>query len=290
MNFFENGILLELHKSIPLFTKNLVFSAIYLVGGYILIKILKKFIDRITLSLLEKKEIHTRDFEARVKTISVILKKVSEIIIFLIVLLTAFSQMGVAIGPLLTGLGIVGVAVGFGAQYLIKDLISGFFIILEDQIRVGEFVKIDSLEGVVETITLRTTKLRGLGGQVHIIPNGEIQIITNFSRDFIRAVVEVDFPYDVSFETAFSLLKEAVIDLKNDEEFKNNLLEEVEIQGITAFGNSALKYRILAKMKPHMKRITAEAKIRNVVFKTLTKHNVSIPYPQMDVHIDNKKD
>ena len=290
MNIFENDIMLELQKSIPLVLKNLIFSALYLVGGYILIKILKKFIDRITSSLLEKQEVHSHDFEARVKTISVILKKVSEIVVFLIVVLTALSQMGVAIGPLLTGLGIVGVAVGFGAQYLIKDLISGFFIILEDQIRVGEFVKIDSLEGVVETVTLRTTKIRGLGGQVFIIPNGEIHIITNLSRDFLRAIVEVELPYELPLENAFSLLKEAVGEVKKDNDFKNNLLEEVEIQGINSFGSSAVKYRILAKMKPLSGRIAMETKIRNSVFETLRKHNVSIPYQQMDVHIDNKKD
>lgn len=288
MNFFADDILFELHKSIPLIFKNLFFVVLYLIGGYIFIKFFKKFIDRISKSLLEKEEVVSPDFEARVKTISVILKKVSEIVVFIIVVLTALSQMGVAIGPLLTGLGIVGVAVGFGAQYLIKDLIAGFFIILEDQMRVGEFVKIDSCEGTVEMITLRTTKLRSFGGQVFIIPNGEIHIITNMSRDFIRAIVEVELPYNLPTEKAFSVLQEAVSEVKKDEDFRSTLLEEVEIQGITSFGASALKYRILAKMSPKTTRIATESKIRNSVISVLNKHNIQIPYPQMDLHIDNK--
>ncbi|MCX7829880.1 MAG: mechanosensitive ion channel family protein [Acidobacteria bacterium] len=290
MNFFEEDILAELHRSAPHIIKNLVFVILYFIGGYIFIKLFKKFIDRISKSIIEKQEAPSPDFEARVKTISVILKRVSEFAVFIIVVLTALSQMGVAIGPLLAGLGIVGVAVGFGAQYLIKDLIAGFFIILEDQIRVGEFVKIDSSEGIVETITLRTTKLRSLGGQIFIIPNGQINIITNMSRDFIRAVVEIDLPYEVSPEIAFDVLKEAADEVQKDENFKKHLLEEIEIQGITAFGSSSLKYRILAKMSPKMGRIDAESKIRNCVIKTLRKRNISIPYQQIDVHIENKGD
>lgn len=289
MNFFADDILLfELHKSIPLILKNLVFVVLYLIGGYIFIKFFKKFIDRILKSLLEKEEVVSSDFEARVKTISVILKKVSEIVVFIIVVLIALSQMGVAIGPLLAGLGIVGVAVGFGAQYLIKDLIAGFFIILEDQMRVGEFVKIDNSEGVVEMITLRTTKLRSFGGQIFIIPNGEIHIITNMSRDFIRAIVDVDLPYNLPPEEAFSLLREACEETKKDEDFKMALLEDIGILGITSFGDSALKYRILAKMSPKTSRIFAESKIRSSVISVLNKHEIQIPYPQMDIHIDNK--
>lgn len=290
MNFFINDLLVELNKILPSAIKNLVLSALYLIGGYILIKILKKFIDRVTSSILTKENLKSKDFEARIKTISLILKKVVEVIVFLIVILTVLSQIGVAISPLLTGLGIVGVAVGFGAQYLIRDLISGFFLILEDQIRVGEFVKIDNLEGIVETINLRTTKLRALGGQVIIIPNGEIHIITNNSRDFIRAVVEVELPYDLDLEKAFALLEEAVSELKKEEDFKANLLEEVQIQGITSFGSSAVKYRILAKMTPQSQRIAMESKIRNEVFSVVRKHNLSIPFPKMDIHLYKKQD
>lgn len=288
MNFFEQNILIELHKSLPLIFRNLIFVVVYLIGGIIFIKFLKKFIDKISDSILKKHEMGSADFEARVKTINLILKRVSEIVVFLIVVLTALGQMGVAIGPLLTGLGIVGIAVGFGAQYLIKDLIAGFFLILEDQIRVGEYVKIDDAEGVVESVSLRTTKLRALGGQVFIIQNGTINVITNMSRDFIRAIVEVDLPYSLSPDKAFEVLKEAVKEAEMNEEIKKSIVDEVEIQGIIAFGNSSVKYRIIAKMKPQIGRLKAESTIRKAVLITLNRHNIEIPFPQMDVHIDNK--
>ncbi len=288
MNFFVEEILSELHKSFPLILKNLLFVVLYFICGYIFIKLWKKFLDRVTKSLLEKEKNVSVDFEARLKTINIILKTVSEVVIFLVVVLTSLGQMGVSIGPLLTGLGIVGVAVGFGAQYLIKDLIAGFFIILEDQIRVGEFVKIDNSQGVVESISLRTTKLRAFGGEIFIIPNGTINIITNMSRDFVRAIVEIDLPYSLSPDKAYEVLEEAVNEAQKVEDIKNNLLDKAEIQGIIAFENSAVKYRIIAKMKPQIGRLKAELAIRKAVLTTLNRHNIEIPYPQMDVHIDNK--
>jgi len=158
-------------------------------------------------------------------------------------------------------------------------------VIFEDRMRVGDFVKIDSYEGTVENISLRTTVLRNLGGQIFIIPNGEIKVIENFSRGFIRCIVDIDLPYSLSIENAHNILKEAKEELMQNQTFKENLLDDVEIKGIMAFSPSSLKFRILAKMTPDMGRVEAETVIRNTVFSTLKKNGVEVPYPQMDIHL-----
>lgn len=287
--YFE--ILDVLKKSFPQILKHIILVSLYIIVGYLLVLISKKLIYRITKGIIDKKKEPSRDFEARIKTLAYILDRIVETIFFVIIMLTILGQLGVAIGPLLTGLGIVGVAVGFGAQYLIKDLIAGFFMILEDQIRVGDFVKIDSIEGIVEAINLRTTKIRGLNGQLLIIPNGSINIIANFSRDFLRAVVDVDLPYSVLPEKAFEVLKEAVSEVLQDESIREKIISEPQILGITSFQESSLKYRIIMELKlDYGSRIKIESKIRNSVLKTCKKYDISIPYPQREIRIISQKE
>lgn len=281
----DSNLIAELDKNFPHFLRSVLLSAVYLVVGYFLNLFLKQAIKRISKKVLETDHKDQRELKARIDTITAILGKSSTILIVILVIMMVLSEMGIAIGPLLAGLGIFGVAFGFGAQYLIKDLISGFFIIFEDRMRVGDFVKIDSYEGTVENISLRTTVLRNLGGQIFIIPNGEIKVIENFSRGFVRCIVDVDLPYSLSVENAHNILKEAKDELIKNQTFKENLLEELEINGIMDFSPSSFKFRILAKMTPEMGRVEAETIIRNAVFSTLKKNGVEVPHPQMDIHL-----
>jgi small conductance mechanosensitive channel len=281
----DSNLVAELDKSFPHFLRSVLLSSVYLVVGYFLNLFLKQAIKRISKKVLESDHKDQRELKARIDTITAILGKSSTIMIVILIIMMVLSEMGIAIGPLLAGLGIFGVAFGFGAQYLIKDLISGFFIIFEDRMRVGDFLKIDSYEGTVENISLRTTVLRNLGGQIFIIPNGEIKVIENFSRGFIRCIVDIDLPYSLSVENARNFLKEAKEALMQNQTFKENLLDDVEIKGILDFSPSSFKFRILAKMTPDMGRVEAETIIRNTVFSTLKKNGVEVPHPQMDIHL-----
>jgi moderate conductance mechanosensitive channel len=279
-----SDFLTRMEEIFPHFLRRVFISAFYIFAAYLLAQLWRITVKRASKAILEKAAEASPDFTGRVGTISVILKRTGYVAIFITAFLMLLGEMGVAIGPLLTGLGIVGVAVGFGAQYLVKDLISGLFIVLEDHFRVGESVKIDSFEGTVESISLRTTKLRGFGGQFFIIPNGEIRSVTNLSRDWIRAVVEVDLPYDVDPEKAIAALNQVAGNLSKNDTFAGNLLEDVEPQGVLAFGQSALRYRVVAKMKPGV-RFEAENLIRKEILKVLKEKGIEVPYSQMDVNI-----
>lgn len=284
----ELNIFDEISKNSPSFLKSVLFSISYIILGHILNLIVRHLINKVSEKIYERGDKGSKDLTARVDTVKLILRKSCSIVITIVVILMILSEMGVAVGPLLAGIGVLGVALGFGAQYLVKDLISGFFIILEDRMRVGDVVKIDSFEGSVENINLRTTILRNVGGQIYIIPNGEIKVIENFSRDFIRLLVEVDLPYSLDLNSAYILLSKIKENLLEDDEFKKNLLEDIEIQGIVDFGKSALKYRIVAKLKSEIGRLKAGMKIRNSIFTILKANNIEIPFEQLDVKIKNK--
>jgi moderate conductance mechanosensitive channel len=288
LSSISSDFLVRMEELFPHFLRRVVTAAVYIVFAYFLTQVWRTIVNRGSKTVLETEAGDILDLKSRVKTISVILKRTGYVVIFFTAFLMVLSEMGVAIGPLLTGLGIVGVAVGFGAQYLVKDLISGFFIVSEDQYRVGELISIDSFEGTVEGITLRTTKIRAFGGQLFIIPNGEIRAITNFSRDYIRAVVDVDLPFKLDVEKALSALNTAAENLATDEEFSKELLEKIEVQGVILFGQSALRYRVTAKAKPRKGRLATENRMRNEILAVLKERGIEIPFQQLEVHVENK--
>ncbi|HNQ78287.1 MAG TPA: mechanosensitive ion channel family protein [Acidobacteriota bacterium] len=285
LNVFSDFIV-RMDEIFPHFLRRTLIAASYIVVAYFLAHLWRRMVVKGAVAVLEREGEKNEDLRGRVDTISVILKRTGYVVIYITAFLMVLGEMGVAIGPLLTGLGIAGVAVGFGAQYLVKDMISGFFIVSEDQYRVGEFIKIDSFEGTVECISLRTTKIRAFGGQIHIIPNGEIRALTNLSRDFIRAIVDVDLPYGLEPETAFSALARAAENLARDEEFSKDLLENPEVQGITLFGQSALRYRILAKVRPSRGRMLTENRMRSEVVSVLKGLGIEIPFQKMEVRLE----
>jgi small conductance mechanosensitive channel len=212
---------------------------------HFLIDSLKIFLvsrDASQLDLLERKK--------RVDTLGQLLRVVATLLVIGVACLMALSLFNVDIRPILTGAGIAGLAVGFGAQNLVRDIIAGFFLILEDQVRLGDVVSINGKSGLVEAIRLRTIALRGHDGTVHIFPNGVITELSNMTKDFSFAVLDVGVPYQENVDAVMDVLRSIAAELRTDPVHGPNILEPLEVLGIEAFGESAVMLRVRIKTVP----------------------------------------
>ncbi|MDA8234383.1 MAG: mechanosensitive ion channel family protein [Clostridia bacterium] len=182
-----------------------------------------------------------------------------------------------ATGPVLASAGVVGLAVGFGAQNLVRDVITGFFIILENQFAVGEYITTAGLSGVVEEMGLRVTKLRDFGGELHIIPNGQIQQVTNFNRGSMRALVDIGVAYEEDLDRVVEALNQVVGKVKAD--LSEIIHEGPEVLGVVNFGPSEVVIRIIAKAKP-MEQWRVERELRKQIKEIFAREDIEIPYPR----------
>lgn len=205
------------------------------------------------------------------------------VLVWLVVAMMILSEVGVNIGPLLAAAGIIGLAVGFGGQYIIRDILTGFFIILENQYRVGDMVDLDGTSGVVEDITLRSTVLRDLDGVVHHVPNGEIKKTANKSKDFSRVNLDIGVSYDADLKKVIDVVNRVGDELANDPEFKEKILEPPKFLRVHDLADSSVVIKILGKTKPLCEPdITGELRKRIKI--TFDQEGIEIPFPQMVIH------
>jgi small-conductance mechanosensitive channel len=162
----------------------------------------------------------------------------------------ALSQLGVEIGPLIAGAGVMGVAIGFGAQTLVRDVISGIFYLIDDAFRVGEYIQSSSYKGTVESFSLRSVKLRHHRGPLYTVPFGSLGAIQNMSRDWVIDKVTIGVTYDSDIDLAKKLVKQVGRDLLEDPEFKPNIIETLKMQGVETLGDFAIQLRLKMKTKP----------------------------------------
>jgi moderate conductance mechanosensitive channel len=187
---------------------------------------------------------------ARLRTLLPILKNILLIILIVMAALMALSAVGIEIGPLVAGAGIVGVAIGFGAQTLVKDVISGMFFLLDDAFRVGEYIESGSIRGTVEAFSLRSIKLRHHRGALHTIPFGSLDKITNYSRDWVIDKMTVNVTYDTDLDKAKRVIKEVSKQIMADPELAPNIIEPLKMQGVEQFGDFAIQVRLKMMTKP----------------------------------------
>jgi moderate conductance mechanosensitive channel len=210
----------------------------------------------------------------RSMTLEAILKSILRYAVYFFGIVGLFSQIFGAIT--LTFAGIGGVAIGFGAQNLVKDIINGFFILFEDQYAVGDYINIEDKGGIVESIELRVTKIRDFNGDLHIIPNGLITRVTNHSRGNARVLVEVDIAYEEDVDKAIEVLSGVCEAFSAREE---NMVEGPMVAGVTALKDSGLTIRVVGKAKP-MTHWECEMTLRKEIKKALTSEQIEIPYPK----------
>lgn len=228
------------------------------------------------------------EFQKRTQTLVSIVRYVASLAILLVAAMMVLKEFGVEIGPMLAAAGIVGLAVGFGAQSLVKDVISGFFILLEDQIRVGDVVQIAGKSGLVEKINLKTTILRDLAGNVHYVPNGQIDVVTNMTKEFSRYVFDIGVAYREDVDEVIKVIKEVDEGLRNDPDYKEDILEPIEIMGLDQFANSAVIIRARTTTKPIQQwRVGREFNRR--LKKKFNERNIEFPFPHVTLYMGQDK-
>lgn len=218
-----------------------------------------------------------RTSERREATLEKLLDNVLSYLVYFIAFVTMLSTLNIEVKPLLAGAGILGLAVGFGAQNLVRDIITGFFIIFEDQFSVGDYVRIGQFEGTVEEIGLRTTKVKSFTGERNIIPNGNITEVTNFSIHNSMAIVDVGIAYEEDLDRTEKVLKELLETLPEKYE---DILNPPELLGVQNFGPSEVTMRIVAETAP-MKHLYVSRMIRKEVKHWLDEHGIDIPFPRL---------
>ncbi len=215
----------------------------------------------------------------RAKTLGSVVRNVTTAVVSAIAVLMVLRELRIDIAPVLAGAGIVGLAVGFGAQTLVRDIISGFFLILEDQVRVGDVAAINGTGGLVEAINLRTIVLRDIEGTVHIFPNGAITTLANRSKDFSYYVIDVSVAYGEDTDRVAEVLRRIGGELQQDERFGPFILEPLEVMGVDAFGESAVLLKVRIKTMP-LKQWEVGRELRRRIKKAFDSEGIEIPYPQ----------
>lgn len=220
----------------------------------------------------------------RVHTLGNLVKNAVAVVVSGAALMMALRELNVDIMPLLTGAGILGLAVGFGAQTLVKDVISGFFIIFEDQVRVGDVAVINGQAGAVEEITLRTVVLRDVEGTVHVFPNGGITTLANRSKDFAFFLFDVSVAYREDTDRVAAVLRETADGLRDDPAFGPAILEPLEVMGVEMFGDNAVVIRSRLKTLPHRNwEVGRELRRRTKI--AFDREGIEIPFPQRVMHV-----
>ncbi len=267
----------------PWFLARLLHTGLYLAGAIIahraLVLLLRRAADVLKARAGGEQE------AKRDQTIVAVLRRTGVVVVYTVFALVVASDFGIQVGPLLAGMGIAGVAFGFGAQYLVKDVITGFFLIFERQFALEDVVTINGHTGVVEEISLRTTRLRSSGGELHVIPNGEIRCVTNLTRDWARAVVDVGVAYKARLEDVFEALREAGRRVAKDEKLGPCMLEPPEVAGVTALGDSAVMVRLWAKTKSG-RQWEVERALRKAVKEVLEEKGIEVPSLQRAISVD----
>ena len=235
-----------------------------------------------------QKEGRDEEYLKRTETLSSVTSGLLLISIMLMALIMILGEFGISIGPMLAAAGIVGVALGFGAQHLVKDIISGFFILLDDQIRVGDVVQISGKGGLVERVNLRMTVLRDLAGNVHYVPNGEISVITNMTKEYSRYVFEIGVAYREDTDQVIEIVKEIDEEMRADSAFAGDILEPIEILGVDQFADSAVIIKARTKTKP-IKQWAVGREFNRRIKKRFDEHDIEIPFPHTTLYLGQDK-
>ncbi|MCK4890629.1 MAG: mechanosensitive ion channel family protein, partial [Candidatus Aminicenantes bacterium] len=256
-----------------------IFVAVFIV--FFLTRI-SRIISRKTLKRIEKSDKIDPHRKQRYHTLSSIVLSFIKIVLWISAVVWVLGVLNIDYGPFLLAAGGISLAIGFGAQSLVKDIVTGFFLLMEEQFALGDVVEINGKSGTIEKISLRTIKFRSLDGTLHIIPNGEISIVSNSTYQWSRAVVNIGVSYDVESSVVMDTLSSVCESMYNDPEWKDKILDKPFPQGILSFGDSSVNYRILAKTKTGEQwGVGREFNIR--IQNTFNDKNIDIPYNYVNV-------
>jgi small conductance mechanosensitive channel len=263
-------------KGLPLLATIVICYALVRITGLLVTRFEHELNRGTSLDALERAK--------RARTLGSVINKVVTIALSSVALLMVLTAFGLNIAPVLTGAGILGLAVGFGAQTLVRDVISGFFLILEDQVRVGDVAAINGTGGLVEAINLRTIVLRDAEGTVHVFPNGAIQTLANRSKDFSYYVIDLGISYREDPDRVADLLRQIGAELQADEKYAPFILEPVEILGVDSFGDWSMVLKMRVKTVP-LKQWEVGREFRKRLRRRFEREGIEVPFPERVVKV-----
>jgi small conductance mechanosensitive channel len=224
-----------------------------LIGGFIAARVLRMLVsqlERVLVTAGERAGALPGDTRSRVATLTGVLRTLALVVLWSVVAVICLSQLGLDVRPILAGAGIVGLAVGFGAQHLVRDVIAGFFLVLEDQVRVGDVAVVNGTGGLVEAVTFRTITLRDLAGTVHIFPNGAVTTLANMTRGWSGYVVDAEVSYKEDPDRVIAVMRRVADELRRDPAHGPLILEPIEILGVDAFKDTSVVIKARLKTLP----------------------------------------
>lgn len=224
----------------------------------------------------------------RLNTLEQVFRYVSGVFIVLVAGMLVLSELGISIAPILAAAGVLGIAIGFGAQSLVKDYFNGLFLLLENQVRQGDVVHVADKAGLVEEMTLRYIRLRDAEGSVHYVPNGSITTVTNRSRGFAYAVMEVGVAYREDIDEVFAVIREVGAAMRADPELADKIEEDIEINGVDQWADSAVIVRSRFKVKP-LEQWTVRRAFLYRLKKAFDAAGIEIPYPHLTLYAGEGK-
>lgn len=266
-------------------TYPLIASALKILFLFIVFAIAAPIGRKVIATTLEKAGKRERISPARTKTLEKLIQNVYTYILLFVFIAMLFGIFGLDLAPLIAGAGIIGLAIGFGAQGLVSDIVTGFFILLEKQIEVDEYVSTAGYSGIVEEVGLRTTKIRSFDGTLNFIPNRQLEGISNHSRGTMRALVDIGISYDENIDHAMNILQKICDEFQQDIRF----VEGPDVLGVQSFGSSDIVLRLLGRTE-NMEQFAAERDIRKRIKEEFDKEAIEIPFPhQVNINKESSK-
>lgn len=256
-------------------------------GAWILIAVLQRVVREARIRI----DAHTPGIDAtrRAETVSRVVRYLVTVVVSGAALMMVLAEIGISLAPILGAAGVVGLAVGFGAQSLVKDYFTGFFILFEDQIRTGDVVKVVDISGLVEDITLRHVRLRDYDGTVHFVPNSLISTVSNMGRGYAQAVVDIGVAYREDLDEVFAVMREVAAEMRVDPAFAARILGDLEMAGVERWDDSAVALRCRFKVQP-----LAQWEVRREYLRRLKKafdaRGIEIPFPHVTFYAGASKD
>ena len=279
-NELSNGLALWVIKDLP----GILILIVLLI---VILRVSSGLISRLKGVLIKRMANHDGEqdleVEKRVNTLMRILRKTVSVIIWSIFVMIILKKINIDIAPILAGAGIIGLAVGFGAQELVRDLITGFFILLEDQIRTGDVAVLNGTSGTVEKLELRTITLRDAGGVVHVFQNGKINTVSNMTKDWSAMLFDIGVAYKEDISQVMQLMQDVGDGMFAEDEYKAKMLDTIEVSGLNSFDDSALVIRGRIRTKPGQQWGIGR-EYRKRLKETFDVHNIEIPFPHQTIY------
>lgn len=257
--------------------------ALALVASRILGKVVTRASGLIAGSIRHGREMDEREVEKRAGTLTGILTVAVKLVLWLVVIMMILRRLGIDVAPIIAGAGILGLAVGFGAQELVRDFIAGFFILMENQIRNGDVAIINGTGGLVEHVGLRTVVLRDNTGTVHVFQNGKINSLSNMTKEWSAAVFDIGVAYKEDTDRVVGVMQQVAADLRQDETLGPDIIEDLEVMGVDAFGSSEVVIKARLKTKP-IRQWAVGREYRRRLKYAFDREGIEIPFPHRTIY------